>query len=73
MGNYSTKGFLIFVTCCDQLLELCIFLYFKSSKWHGFTYVGRHVWFNFHQLIIKLEKNMGNCSIRFFITCFGIL
>jgi hypothetical protein len=35
MGNYSTKGFLIFVACCDQLLELYKFFFFNPLSGMG--------------------------------------
>jgi len=33
MGNYSTKSFLFFVACCDQLLQL--YKFFFSNPWSG--------------------------------------
>jgi hypothetical protein len=42
-------------------------------KFHGCPYVSKHMWFNFHQIVIKSEIFMDNCSTRGFLNFCGIL
>ncbi len=53
----STISFVPFLAFCDEFSKLYNFflkiIQFLFFKLHGQTYVGSHLWLNFHQMVIK--------------------